>query len=76
MRTILALLPFSIGVLVSMVFFFFVSADTVVDYIGLQNAYVLMYVMAALGGMTTFNTIPYFSIINFCNSPQNSSLQR
>jgi membrane protein DedA with SNARE-associated domain len=62
-RTVVALLPFSIGVIVSMVFFFFVDANSVVDYIGLQNAYILMYVMAALGGMTTFNTIPYFSII-------------
>lgn len=62
-RTVLALLPFSVGVLVSIIFFFFIDANSVVDYIGLQNAYILMYVMAALGGMTTFNTIPYFSII-------------
>ena len=62
-RTVVALLPFSVGVLVSIVFFFFIDANSMVDYIGLQNAYILMYVMAALGGMTTFNTIPYFSII-------------
>ena len=62
-RTVLALLPFSFGVVVSIVFFFFIDANSVVDYIGTKNAYLLMYTMATLGGLTTFNTIPYFSII-------------
>ncbi len=62
-RTILAILPFLIGVVVSVIFFFFVDANSIVDYIGTQNAYILMYTMATLGGLTTFNTIPYFSII-------------
>jgi membrane protein DedA with SNARE-associated domain len=62
-RTVLALLPFSIGVIVSITFFFFIDANSIVDYIGTQNAYLMMYTMATLGGLTTFNTIPYFSII-------------
>ena len=63
LRTVLALVPFLVGITISLVFFFFLSADTVVDYIGLQNAYILMFVMALLGGMSTFNTVPYFAII-------------
>lgn len=62
-RSLVAFLPFGIGLLLSAFFFFYLSPDTLVDYIGLQNAYILMFTIAALGGMTTFNTIPYFSII-------------
>lgn len=63
LRTILAFLPFSVGIVISIIFFFFLDANSIVDYIGLQNAYILMYVIATIGGMTTFNTIPYFSVI-------------
>lgn len=59
----LALLPLVGGVVVSIVFFFYLSPTAVIDYIGIENAYVLMFAIAALGGMTTFNTVPYFSVI-------------
>ncbi len=62
-RTVLAFLPFGVGMMISVIFFFFLDANSIVDYIGLQNAYILMYVIATIGGMTTFNTIPYFSVI-------------
>ncbi len=63
LKSVAAFLPFGIGVTISILFFFYLDAHSIVDYIGLQNAYVLMYVVATVGGMTTFNTIPYFSII-------------
>ncbi len=63
LKRVLALLPLIGGVVVSIVFFFYLSPTAVVDYIGIENAYVLMFAIAALGGMTTFNTVPYFSVI-------------
>jgi membrane protein YqaA with SNARE-associated domain len=62
-KKILAILPFAIGVAISLVFLFFISPDSIVDYIGVQNAYILMYVIAAASGMTTFNTIPYYPVM-------------
>jgi membrane protein YqaA with SNARE-associated domain len=62
-RALKAWLPLFIGLALSLIFLFWLSPDSLVTYIGLKNAYALMFVMAALGGMSTFNTVPYYSII-------------
>jgi membrane protein YqaA with SNARE-associated domain len=62
-KNILAILPFAIGVVISLVFLFFLSPTSIVDYIGIQNAYILMYVIAAASGLTTFNTVPYYPVM-------------
>lgn len=58
-----AILPFAVGIVVSLIFLFFISPDSIVDYIGVQNAYILMYIIAAASGMTTFNTVPYYPVM-------------
>ena len=47
----------------SVIFIFFVGAESLVNYIGVQNAYVLMFLVAALGGLSTFNSVPYLAVL-------------
>lgn len=58
-----ALFPLVVLVVVTVVFYFFISPVDLVDYIGVDNAYVLMYIFALCAGLTTFNTVPYYSIL-------------
>ncbi|MEO8580948.1 MAG: VTT domain-containing protein [Patescibacteria group bacterium] len=41
----------------------FFSSDQILGYIGIQNAYLLMFVLAIIGGMSTFTGIPYHFIL-------------
>lgn len=43
--------------------FWYVSPDTIIGYIGIENAYVIIFVLAFLGGVTTFSGIPYHVIL-------------
>lgn len=63
MKRVLALSPLVLSILVSLYFFFVSSPNDLVNVIGVQNAYILMYVAAVVGGMTTFNTVPYYSVM-------------
>ena len=38
-------------------------ADALIDYIGGDNAYLLMFVLGAVGGLTTFTGIPYHFVL-------------
>ena len=49
--------------LVSLGLHFYGCPEYIVDKIGLQNAYGLMFIFALLGGLTTFNTVPYYSLL-------------
>ena len=40
-----------------------VSTDTLVDAIGGDNAYLLMFVLGAIGGLSTFTGIPYHFVL-------------
>jgi membrane protein YqaA with SNARE-associated domain len=63
LKTTLAILPFFLAVVLSVYFFFYTTPEALLAMIGLENAYILMFSIAALGGMTTFNTVPYLSLI-------------
>ncbi len=62
-KKILALLSLIIGLIVSVVFIFFIGAESLVEYIGIQNAYLLMFLVAGLGGLSTFNSVPYLAVL-------------
>ena len=62
-KKILALVPLLLGLIVSVIFIFFVGAESLVNYIGIQNAYLLMFLVAALGGLSTFNSVPYLAVL-------------
>jgi len=62
-KKIITALPLIIGIAVSIVFIFFIGPEALVDYIGVQNAYVLMFLVAAVGGLSTFNSVPYLAVL-------------
>ncbi|MES2749546.1 MAG: VTT domain-containing protein [Patescibacteria group bacterium] len=62
-KKILALTPLLVGLIVSIIFIFFIGVDALVDSIGVQNAYLLMFLVAALGGLSTFNSVPYLAVL-------------
>jgi membrane protein YqaA with SNARE-associated domain len=62
-RTLFALGPLVLSVGLSAFFFLYVTPDVLVNRIGLENAYALMFFVATIGGMTTFNTVPYYSML-------------
>lgn len=62
-RALVKLLPFVGVVLLSILIFLYVDPDQIISTIGFKNAYGLMFVFAALGGLTTFNTVPYYSLL-------------
>src|SRR3989344_6768841 len=39
------------------------SPEKIIEFLGVQNAYVLIFVTAIFGGFTTFNVIPYHIIL-------------
>lgn len=45
------------------VFFYYSSPEKLILYIGVENAYVLMLILAFLGGLTTFSGVPYHAIL-------------
>jgi membrane protein YqaA with SNARE-associated domain len=57
------LLPFLTFILISFLIFYLVTPGKIIEFVGMENAYILMFSSALLGGMTTFNFIPYYSII-------------
>lgn len=56
----IALLLFFVG---WSIFFYYSSPEGIINFIGVENAYVLMFVLALLGGLTTFSGIPYHVIL-------------
>ena len=45
------------------VFFYYSSPEKLILYIGVENAYILMFVLAFLGGITTFSGVPYHPVL-------------
>ncbi len=58
-----AFFPLIVLLFITFIFYYYFTPTVVIDYIGIKNAYILMYVFALLGGLTTFNTIPYYSVL-------------
>ncbi len=54
---LVAIIALSLGLL------FIVTPETLIDWVGVKNAYLLMFVTALLGGLTTFNTVPYLAML-------------
>ena len=38
---------------------YFITPETLIDYIGAENAYVLMFLIAFIGGLSLFSGLPY-----------------
>ena len=45
------------------IFFYSSSPEEIIRFIGIENAYALMFVLALIGGLTTFSGIPYHVVL-------------
>lgn len=45
------------------IFFYYSSPEKLILFVGVNNAYILMFILAALGGLTTFSGVPYHAIL-------------
>lgn len=45
------------------VFFYYSSPEELIRYIGVENAYILMFFLALWGGLTTFSGVPYHAVL-------------
>src|SRR4029078_4255670 len=59
----LALLAVTLFVGFSLFFFVYFTPDELINWVGVKNAYVLIFVVAIAGGFTTFNVIPYHLVL-------------
>lgn len=62
-KVFLTALPLILGLLVSFIFVMFVGVNELVEYVGVQNAYLLMFLAALLSGLSTFNSVPYYAVL-------------
>lgn len=62
-RYLLALISILLFACVSLVLFVILSPEQIISWVGVKNAYVLIFVMAIAGGFTTFNIIPYHPML-------------
>lgn len=63
MQHIVRAIPIITVVALSVAFYFFFTPQAAVEWLGIENAYLLMFTAAFLGGLTTFNTVPYYSML-------------
>ncbi len=45
------------------VFFYYFSPEQVISYIGVENAYIMMFILSVLGGLSTFSAVPYHIVL-------------
>jgi membrane protein YqaA with SNARE-associated domain len=62
-KKILPIIPLLFGFILTGFFLVYVSPDSLINYIGINNAYFLMFAVAALSGLSTFNSVPYYAIL-------------
>lgn len=43
--------------------FYFSSPEQIISFIGAENGYVIMFVLALIGGLTTFSGVPYHLVL-------------
>jgi membrane protein YqaA with SNARE-associated domain len=45
------------------VFFYFASPETLIEIIGINNAYLLMFILSFIGGLSTFSGVPFHVVL-------------
>ena len=59
LKYLLGILPLLFFASLSFYLFAYSSPERIVDLIGVNNAYALLFILAFLGGLTTFSGVPY-----------------
>ncbi len=60
---VLSIVPFFVVLAFSLFAFFYITPEDLLTFVGIENAYLLMFTVSLLGGLTTLNTVPYYSIL-------------
>ncbi len=63
LKYIFGLAPIIIFIVLSIILYIYISPEEIVAYVGVENAYALMFVVAFIGGLSTFNVVPYYSVL-------------
>lgn len=62
-KILISVSPFVLTIAVSILFYFILTPEELIAFVGVDNAYVLMFATALIGGLTTFNMVPYYSVL-------------
>lgn len=62
-QKIVPILPLLFVIAFTIFAYSYVDTQSLLTWIGLENAYLMMFLIAFAGGLTTFNFIPYYSVI-------------
>lgn len=62
---VLKILPFFFIILLSIYVFKYTNPTEIISYVGIQNAYILMFVFACFAGISSFNAAPYYFMLFF-----------
>ena len=63
LKIFVRVLPFLLFASVSLYFFLYSSPEQLITLVGVENAYLLIFVIAFMGGVTTFSGIPYHLLL-------------
>lgn len=63
MRVLVGATPFLFFAGISIYFYFYSSPEQLVELVGAENSYFLIFVLALLGGLTTFSGVPYHLVL-------------
>lgn len=62
-RVLLSVTPFLFFASISIYFYLYSSPEQLVGWVGAGNSYFLIFVLALLGGLTTFSGVPYHLVL-------------
>ena len=62
-RILLSITPFLFFASISVYFYFYSSPEQLVEWVGAENSYFLIFVLALFGGLTTFSGVPYHLVL-------------
>jgi membrane protein YqaA with SNARE-associated domain len=62
-KKIIPILPLLFVITFTILAYNYVDTQSLLNWVGLENAYLMMFLISMAGGLTTFNFIPYYSVI-------------
>ncbi len=62
-KYLLGLIPIFLYITFSIMFYFYISPEDLILWLGIKNAYLLILILAFIGGLTTFSGIPYHLLV-------------
>lgn len=63
LKKVMSIAPFVLLVTLSAFFYVYATPEQAIEMIGVENAYALIFILAILGGITTFSGVPYHLVL-------------